>query len=396
MILIKDEKFKNKLESLVPYGPYDESEFYFKKYYNSTSGNIYYPFFLRYPIVDRPFLKAVEEKYIEQLKSKKIKPLIIMINESWNLFEFYNRYRSRKNKNLYHNTPYFKFINFFKELEIQEKDITWIVNNPDIKKQIEILKEYNISIKSNFFHFNFFLQQQSHLTEGINFNQPKRFDYHYINMAAGEPRHHRYGMVYKLKELNLLKYGKVSCSKFKNFKYNYSKCFHSDDNINTEDYLKKFNLDHSKIKSFIDYLPIKIDGIFDPNNNLKEEHKLYENVFIDLVNETHQPDNQIFVTEKTFRPIAHLRPFIINGDRWTLKYLKDLGFKTFDKWWDESYDNKENDWERIKALTEIIKKLCVMSTEKLLVLYEEMLPILEHNKQILKEANEYKNLESII
>jgi hypothetical protein len=396
MILIKDEKFKDRLESLVPNGPYDQSEFYFRKYYNSTNGDTYYPLFLRYPIVDRTFLKAIEEKYLEQLKNKEIKPLIIMITESWNLFGFYPYYRSKKNKKLYLDTPYFKFINFFKELKIEEQDFTWIVNNIHINNQVQALIECDVPIKSKFFHFNFFLQQQSQLIKGINFNQPKSLGYHYVSMAAGEPRHHRYGMTYKLKESNLLKYGKNSCAEFKNFKYEYSQCSHSDNNIDTKNYLKKLEIDDNKIRSFIKCLPLNIDKKAEPNNNLNEEHSLYENVFLDLVNETHQPDNQLFVTEKTFRPIAHLRPFIINGDRWTLRYLKDHGFKTFDRWWDESYDDKQDDWKRIESLTEIIKRLCSMPLESLLVLYKEMLPVLEHNQQILRDADEYKNLKEIL
>jgi len=47
----------------------------------------------------------------------------------------------------------------------------------------------------------------------------------------------------------------------------------------------------------------------------------------------------VFVTEKTFKPIAFSHPFLICGMQDTLKFLKDNGFETYDNIFDESYDN---------------------------------------------------------
>ena len=58
MILIIDTNFKKELELLSPNYPFDPSEFMFKKFYNSTDGSTYYPFFMRYVITEEDFLKA--------------------------------------------------------------------------------------------------------------------------------------------------------------------------------------------------------------------------------------------------------------------------------------------------------------------------------------------------
>lgn len=47
---------------------------------------------------------------------------------------------------------------------------------------------------------------------------------------------------------------------------------------------------------------------------------------------------ELFVTEKTFKPIAHQHPFLICGMKNTLSYVKNIGFETYDHIFDESYD----------------------------------------------------------
>ena len=51
----------------------------------------------------------------------------------------------------------------------------------------------------------------------------------------------------------------------------------------------------------------------------------------------------IFISEKTWKPIMVGHPFIMVGNKNNLKFLKDLGYKTFDKWIDESYDDIEDE-----------------------------------------------------
>jgi hypothetical protein len=45
-----------------------------------------------------------------------------------------------------------------------------------------------------------------------------------------------------------------------------------------------------------------------------------------------------FVTEKTFKPIQYQHPFMVYGQKNTLKFLHNLGFETFENLFDESYD----------------------------------------------------------
>lgn len=55
-------------------------------------------------------------------------------------------------------------------------------------------------------------------------------------------------------------------------------------------------------------------------------------------------------TEKSLKPIAAHRPFVVFGPQHVLKRLRDLGFRTFSPIIDESYDDIESPDERLKAV----------------------------------------------
>jgi hypothetical protein len=48
-----------------------------------------------------------------------------------------------------------------------------------------------------------------------------------------------------------------------------------------------------------------------------------------------------FITEKTWKPIAYMHPYMVVGPTGTLKHLRSWGFETFDNLFDESYDDVE-------------------------------------------------------
>ena len=101
--------------------------------------------------------------------------------------------------------------------------------------------------------------------------------------------------------------------------------------------------------------------------------------FFHKFNELNEEQYQRFFTEKTFRPIAMCQPFIYVGMYKMLDKLKSYGFKTFDKWWDESYDDIENDDDRLKAIKKIISDLNKMSIIELKGMYHEMIDVIKYN-----------------
>ena len=116
-----------------------------------------------------------------------------------------------------------------------------------------------------------------------------------------------------------------------------------------------------------------------------ESKELYQQTFFSIVQETEFSLWQQASTEKIIQPMMHCHPFVVIGSPYSLKNLKRLGFKTFDKWWDESYDNEENNWIRLKKVYEVIKYLLNKSEEDLYEMINDMKNVLEYNQNHLKK-----------
>jgi len=73
-----------------------------------------------------------------------------------------------------------------------------------------------------------------------------------------------------------------------------------------------------------------------------------------IVNETRYGQPTGYFSEKTFDPMRMCMPFVLVAPPHTLQYMKDLGFKTYHDFWDESYDEIENHTDRFIKICELI------------------------------------------
>lgn len=91
----------------------------------------------------------------------------------------------------------------------------------------------------------------------------------------------------------------------------------------------------------------------------------------------------VFLTEKTWKPIANAQPFVILGNAGSLDYLRSLGFRTF---WEiginEDYDTMKDPTERFDAVCQLVDMLCNCSFERLRDINRKARPIVEHNQQL--------------
>ena len=97
-----------------------------------------------------------------------------------------------------------------------------------------------------------------------------------------------------------------------------------------------------------------------------------------------------FVTEKTEKCFTALHPFIMVSTPYFLRHLKELGFKTFDKWWDESYDEIEDDNARLKQIFKIILEISEWDMYKCKKVLSEMKNILRWNQNLNVKYHEEK------
>jgi hypothetical protein len=128
--------------------------------------------------------------------------------------------------------------------------------------------------------------------------------------------------------------------------------------------------------------PLIID-VETPNGNLSANVQLKDltKAFWHVITETIYFQEKLHLTEKTFKPIVAKRPFILVGAPGNLAYLKSYGFKTFDRWIDESYDQETDNFLRIEKITMELKKLCELSPTELRKMHQEMKEVLEFNYQ---------------
>tara|TARA_B100000282_G_scaffold296612_1_gene279152 strand:- start:1458 stop:2780 length:1323 start_codon:yes stop_codon:yes gene_type:complete len=112
--------------------------------------------------------------------------------------------------------------------------------------------------------------------------------------------------------------------------------------------------------------------------------EIYHDAYINVVTEAF-PDKEIdcFITEKTFKPMLHLQPFMIQGNRYTLRRLREAGYKTFHDIWDESYDELETWQQRTDAMVEQLHKWCELSSQQQYEKCQSVWHILSHNQQMV-------------
>jgi hypothetical protein len=109
---------------------------------------------------------------------------------------------------------------------------------------------------------------------------------------------------------------------------------------------------------------------------------LYQDIFVDIVVESHVAGDTFFPTEKTIRPILLKKPFIMFASKNYLCYLRQMGFRTFSDFWDEDYDGYEGK-DRLDKIINLIDWLATQPIGKLESMYWDMQYTLEHNYNLL-------------
>jgi hypothetical protein len=132
-------------------------------------------------------------------------------------------------------------------------------------------------------------------------------------------------------------------------------------------------------------------------------NSFFENSFCNIITESEywsDGSNQltkdcILFTEKTAKAFINYQPFVLVGCYNSLKYLKSLGFKTFDSWWDESYDNIYDDKERLNAIVKTIETINSFSNQQIYDIYKEINSNLIHNNELFwKFKNKQTNIKT--
>lgn len=102
---------------------------------------------------------------------------------------------------------------------------------------------------------------------------------------------------------------------------------------------------------------------------------------IELVLETLFDDKRWHLTEKSLRPMATGKPFILAATPGSLEYLRSYGFRTFSPFIDESYDLIDDSVERLNAIIKLMKSIAELPQDKKVKLWTDLHKIAEWNRQ---------------
>ena len=206
----------------------------------------------------------------------------------------------------------------------------------------------------------------------VNPSSFNRFDKVFIcyNHLTAKYRSYRLHLVSNLIEQDLVRHGSVSL-----FANDWKTTIEDPDNLlDSRARIKVYNT----LKDTT--LPMTIDTS-NPVGSMSADVKLdnLTSALFHVVTETIYFQEKLHLTEKIFKPIVAKRPFLLVAAPGNLAYLKSYGFRTFDRWIDESYDNELDHYIRIEKITEEIARLCAMEPADLIMMHKEMEEILEYN-----------------
>lgn len=310
----------------------------------------------------------------DQISSRFKDESNLLINLTWFGPQFGN------NNSIYNNV-----IKLIKD-KVQFDNLFWMASTEpifllpaqitEIEKNLQVKQAYYIGgFEQSEFAFNFsstitaedfirYSQDQILLTEVDN----------YYLCYNRKPKPHRIELVEKIYSNKLEQFGIVTLGK-NDVDYDVSQGLKTDLYLTVEENA----LDYSYNNRFL--VHNNFGGI--PYDLLSLGRlDIWQTHFLNIVCESEFfPWDNMFVTEKTWKPILGLRPFILNGQTKIYRYLRDNGFRTFTHWFDgiELEDIPEHQIH--DSIVSVIKFLTRLSKQQIKQMYTDMLPDLKHNEQ---------------
>ena len=256
---------------------------------------------------------------------------------------------------------------------ISEDKVLLIGMSPDFVKDI-----YNVAKKYNrnpiryevFYHFEKSVRKLHPSFNGLPLNVDRgnaEIKRKYLNFSRMY-RDHRIELLNWLYNNNLLEIGYNSCP---------------DINLATR---KKES--HRFVEGLRDKLPLILDtdkfvnnlGTIYDNNAGYNLLRFFKNSMFSIVTETTYKNRHYrFLTEKIWKYVVFKHSFIMVSVPYTLKLFRELGYKTFSPYINESYDTIFDDNKRMDAIKSEIQRLCSFDDTQTKKFLENVQPIVDYN-----------------
>jgi hypothetical protein len=138
---------------------------------------------------------------------------------------------------------------------------------------------------------------------------------------------------------------------------------------------------------------VDVEDLVNQVPNLINNLEIYKHSQLTVVTESHfNQTGGLFITEKTFRPLLVGHPFMILGQKGTLKKLRSWGFQTDFDGIDQSYDDIADDNDRFTQFHQSLRTWCLLDAEIRRTAIYKWDNIIQHNFQNYKKSNFKKTM----
>jgi hypothetical protein len=122
----------------------------------------------------------------------------------------------------------------------------------------------------------------------------------------------------------------------------------------------------------------------------------YHQSAVSVITETLFHSTEIMLSEKTWHPIRYGQPFIMVGSAGMLAKLRQLGYRTWSDWWDESYDSITDHHQRLDAIVDLLCEISKWSDQRLQDFTVQSRDHCLHNQQWLRQAQSRHDMFSVL
>lgn len=312
-----------------------------------------------------------------------------------------------------HTDRSFKIIDkVMEELNITKNNVIYLTAGIDT---FDYYQEYKKKSKSDFnYHIISFDFWKSVLSGDVRLKDHGSFNVgvkdKLLLCKNNRNRIHRTKFVSYLYHHGLLGKSYISYRTLGRFDHHLQKVIRYCENEHEKEMIQKFFSDNNN------RLPFEIDSSSERTNcdeapqpgwmimlNLNDVLKSsYVNSYFSVVTETffyetyhtHRSYTEVndisrFITEKTYKPIIMKHPFVLLARPYTLEFLKELGYKSFHPFIDESYDTiKDNDL-RLKAVCDEVVRLSKKTNSEWVEWQNSVKDIVEHNHRFFYNSKPF-------
>jgi hypothetical protein len=310
-------------------------------YYLIHYGNAYYT-------MDNSGMRFLTPEIIDKCNRGSIKLLIVFVYETFDKEINISQWSS----------------NFFQVLT--QAGITR-ANSVVILTSTAVVDQYITDQRCKFIYYPWFeLRFQLHMKNKLWYHIrtiPQAGDFskktkHFINLNLGM-RRHRFLMILYLMKQQVDRYGHISWLNPDNLSWR--EIINGQDQHELAEYSGKYGFYYFiKIVNVLRTIPLDyITSTTGQVNPWLGASEFYQSAWVDLVSETYfENHGDVFLTEKTFKPIVYGLPFIFNASQNHLRCVKQLGYVSFPELFDEHYDTMPYSIEKIAEIGNQISTFC--------------------------------------